>query len=142
MTIEEAENLDSFLKAILVEKKTSISSDRIAEYKFIPNFNEKTLKRLKKGMEEHDLELGEMLFWKGGGELKPDLEEIVTFIARNGFTEIYKKIEQDEERDDRIKELTEKDLRQSIWQIKYWWVIVLISVILTQLLEWIISKIY
>ena len=49
------------------------------------------------------------------------------------------KIFQEEMRDQKIKELTEKQLQKNIFQLKYWWWVVIISTVISTLFA-LISK--
>ena len=54
------------------------------------------------------------------------------FYDQGGYVKVF----QEESRDQTIKELTEKQLQKSIWQIKGWWIFVLINAAITFLIAW------
>jgi CDP-glycerol glycerophosphotransferase (TagB/SpsB family) len=52
----------------------------------------------------------------------------------------YRKILELETREQNIKELTEKQLQKSIWQIKGWWIFVLVNAIISFLIAWLTKE--
>ena len=57
------------------------------------------------------------------------------FFEKGGYMKIF----QEEMRDQKIKELTEKQLQKNIFQLKYWWWVVIISTVISTLFA-LISK--
>ena len=54
------------------------------------------------------------------------------FLSEGG----YLKILELENQEERIKDLTEKQLQKSIWQIKGWWIFILINAVISFLIAW------
>lgn len=52
----------------------------------------------------------------------------------------YRKILELETMEQNIKELTEKQLQKSIWQIKGWWIFVLVNAIISFLIAWLTKE--
>ncbi|MEO6453355.1 MAG: hypothetical protein ABIN97_04750 [Ginsengibacter sp.] len=49
-----------------------------------------------------------------------------SFLKNNGFREVLKS----ELQEQKLKILTEKQLNKNIWQLKYWWIFILINAIM------------
>ncbi len=52
-----------------------------------------------------------------------------SFLDNNGFVEVLK----NELQEQKLKDLNEKQLNQNIWQLKYWWVFIVINAIIAYL---------
>jgi hypothetical protein len=48
-----------------------------------------------------------------------------SFLDNNGFTEILK----NELQEQQLKNLTEKQSNKDIWQLKYWWVLMILNAV-------------
>ena len=117
---EEPFNIELFLRNKLKRHETK---EEVDHYTYLLTLG-------KQLMEKY----GQQWYANNGNSFKKSINT-KPFLDQGGFIAIWKR----ERQEKNIKDLTEDQLKKSIFQLKYWWLLLIINLIISVIVAWLIK---